>query len=311
MNMEKQSKIFVAGGFRGHLGSAIVRQLRSQGYTNILYPSPEELDLRNKPQVDAWFNRHRPEYVFLVAAKLIGLLSQDWGETMLYNLEIQNNVFDVSRKYQCKKLLFTGSSCAYPKFSSNPITEDQLLSGYLEPTSEAYAVAKIAGIKMAQYFRKQWGCDFITVMPGNLYGPNDTFDNVKSHVMSDFISKFVNAVKRQDAAVSLWGDGSQVRDFMFVDDAADACIFCMQNYSASEPINLSAGNPVNLKTAADLVKHLSGFAGDIQWDITKPTATIVKTLDNSKIKSMGWQPKYNLSQGIDITIQWYKQNCLS
>lgn len=309
--MEKQSKIFVAGGFRGHLGSAIVRQLQSQGYTNILSPSPEELDLRNKTQVDAWFNQYRPDYVFLVAAKLIGLLSQDWGETMLYNLEIQNNVFDASRKYQCKKLLFTGSSSAYPKFSNNPITEDQLLSGYLEPTSEAYAVAKIAGIKMVQYFRKQWGCDFITVMPGNLYGPNDTFDNVKSHVMSDFISKFVNAAKRQDAIVSLWGDGSQVRDFMFVDDAADACIFCMQNYSDIEPINLSAGNPVDLKTAADLVKNLSGFTGDIQWDTTKPTATIVKTLDNSKIKSMGWKPKYNLSQGIDITIQWYKQNCLS
>lgn len=311
MIMEKNSKIFVAGGYRGHLGSAIVRRLQSQGYTNILAPSPESLDLRNKHQVDEWFNQHRPEYVFLVAAKLIGLLSQDWGETILYNLEIQNNVFDIARKYNCKKLLFTGSSCAYPKHSNNPITEDQLLTGYLEPTSEAYAVAKIAGIKTAQYFRKQWGCDFITVMPGNLYGPNDTFDDVKSHVMSDFISKFVRASKNNDTIVTLWGDGTQVRDFMFVDDAADACIFCMQRYSDIGPINISAGRPVDLKTTANLVKQLTGFQGDIQWDTTKPTATVIKTLDNQKIMALGWTPAYDLSQGLAITIEWYKQNCLS
>lgn len=311
MKMQKNSRIFVAGGFRGHLGTAIVRKLREQGYTNILSPSPEDLDLRDKSSVDQWFSKNRPEYVFQVAAKLIGLLSQDWGETILYNLEIQNNLFDISRKYECKKLLFTGSSCAYPKLSKNPITEDQLMSGYLEPTSEAYAVAKIAGIKMAQFFRRQWGCDFITVMPGNLYGPNDTFDDVKSHVMSDFISKFVKAEKNKDEVVTLWGDGKQVRDFMFVDDAAEACIFCMLNYSDDSPINVSASNPLDLKTAAELVKTITGFRGGIQWDITKPTATSVKTLDATKIRALGWIPKYELSQGLEITVKWYKKNKLS
>lgn len=309
--MQQDSKILVAGGYRGHLGTAIVRKLQQQGYTNILAPSPEELDFRNKPAVDQWFNENRPEYVFQVAAKLIGLLSQDWGETILYNIEIQNNLFDASRKYQCKKLLFTGSSCAYPKFSQNPITEDQLMSGYLEPTSEAYAVAKIAGIKMAQFFRKQWSCDFITVMPGNLYGPNDTFDDVKSHVMSDFISKFVQAEKDNHPSVTLWGDGTQVRDFMFVDDAAEACIFCMLNYSDDTPINISAGDPINLRTAAEIVKEICKFQGNIEWDTTKPTATPIKTLDATKIRSLGWTPAHSLKQGLEITIDWYKQNKLS
>lgn len=308
--MEKTQKIFVAGGNRGHLGTAIVRRLRAQGFENILTPSPEELDLRDKPAVDAWFAANQPDYVFHVAAKLIGLLSQDWGETILYNIEIQSNVFDAARKHGCKKLLFTGSSCAYPKYSKNPITEDQLLTGSLEPTSEAYAVAKIAGIKMAQYFRRQWGCNFITVMPGNLYGPNDTFDSIKSHVMSDFISKFVNAEKNNDESVSLWGDGRQVRDFMFVDDAADACIFCMQNYESADPINISAGNPVDLRTAADIVKSAAGFSGQILWDETKPTATPIKTLDNSKISALGWTPTYGLVQGVKLTVDWYKENCM-
>jgi GDP-L-fucose synthase len=309
--MNKNSRILVAGGHRGHLGTAIVRKLKSLGYKNIMSPSPEVLDFRNKLTVDSWFDQHRPEYVFQVAAKLIGLLSQDWGETILYNLEIQNNLFDAARRYECKKLLFTGSSCAYPKFSKNPITEDQLLSGGLEPTSEAYSVAKIAGIKMAEFFRRQWGCNFITVMPGNLFGPNDTFDDVKSHVMSDFISKFVRAQHYNQDTVTLWGDGQQVRDFMFVDDAADACVFCMLQYNDSQPINISAGQPVDLMFTANQVKDITKFKGNIVWDLEKPMATPVKILDNSKLKNLGWTPQISLKQGIEVTVNWYKKNCLT
>jgi len=308
--MKKTDTIFVAGGHRGHLGTAIVRNLKSKGFDNILAPGRDELDLRDKAAVRAWFEKNKPDYIFLVAAKLTGLLSQDWGETILHNIEIQNNVFDVARQVGCKKLLFTGSSCAYPKHGKTPITEDQLLSGSLEATSEAYAVAKIAGIKMAEYFRRQWGCNFITVMPGNLYGPNDTFDSIKSHVMSDFISKFVKASKNNDEYVSLWGNGQQVREFMFVDDAADACVFCMEHYDNESPINISTGSPVDLRTTAALVKLVTGFTGEIKWDITKPTATPIKILDNTKISNLGWAPKFGLQQGIELTVDWYKKNCL-
>jgi len=306
--MNKQSKIFVAGGYRGLLGSAIVRSLKQQGYTNVLAPSREELNLQDQRAVNDWFDTNLPEYIFMCAAKLNGILSRAWGETMLWNLQIQCNVFDAAMRTGCKKFLFPGSSCAYPKHSRLPITEDQILTGSLEPTSEGYAVAKIAGIKMAEYFRKQWGFDAITVMPCNLYGPNDTFNEVDSHVMSDLILKFVLATEKNLPTVELWGDGSQLREFLYADDAADACIHCMLHYDDITPINISSGQEVSLKELAELLKEITGFRGEIIWDTSKPKGTHAKGLDPSKINNLGWAPKYDLRKGTTMAVQWFKDN---
>jgi len=306
--MEKNSKIFVAGGHRGLLGSAVVRQLRAKGYNNIFAPSREELDLQNQSAVNAWFEQHQPEYVFMCAAKLNGILSRAWGETILWNLQIQTNVIDAARRNGCKKFLFPGSSCAYPKQCQLPITEDQLLSGKLEPTSEGYAVAKIAGLKTAEYFRKQWGFNAITVMPCNLYGPNDTYNEVDSHVMSDLILKFVVAAEKKLPTVELWGDGSQRREFLYADDAADACIYCMEHYDSDQPINITSGHEVSLLELAEILKRATGFQGDLVWDTTKPKGTIAKGLDNSKLSALGWEPTVDLEQGIILAIDWFKQN---
>ena len=306
--MNKHSKIFVAGGHRGLLGSAIVRSLKNQGYENVLAPSREELDLQDQQAVFNWFDDHRPEYVFMCAAKLNGIMSQAWGETMLWNLQIQCNVFDAARRTGCKKFLFPGSSCAYPKHSKLPITENQVLTGALEPTSEGYAVAKIAGIKMAECFRKQWEFDAITVMPCNLYGPNDTFNEVDSHVMSDLILKFVVASEKNLPTVELWGDGSQLREFLYADDAANACVHCMLYYDDISPINITSGNEITLRELAELLKEVTGFQGEIIWDTSKPKGTHAKGLDPTKIRNLGWQPSYDLKQGIVMAVDWFKNN---
>lgn len=306
--MENNAKIFVAGGHRGLLGSAIVRKLQSAGFNNVMAPSREDLDLQNQAAVDEWFKQYQPDYVFMCAAKLNGLLSRAWGETMLWNLQIQTNVIDAARRNNCKKFLFPGSSSAYPKDCQIPITEDQLLSGKLEPTSESYAVAKIAGIKTSQYFRKQWGFNAITVMPCNLYGPNDTFNEVDSHVMSDLILKFVIATEKNLPVIDIWGDGSQRREFLYADDAADALIFCMKHYDDIDPINISSGHEVSLLELATLLKKVTGFNGEVAWDTTKPKGFVARKLDNRKLASLGWKPSIDLEQGIVMAVDWFKQN---
>jgi GDP-L-fucose synthase len=305
--MKLNSKIYVAG-HKGLLGSALIRQLAAQGHTNILTATRQELDLTNQAAVNGWFEQHQPEYIFLAAAKVSGIAAQTSGEAILTNLQIQTNVIDAARRNGCKKLLFPGSNCAYPKFPKLPITEDQLLTGKLEATSEAYAVAKIAGIKLCEHFKKQWGFDAISVMPCNLYGPNDNFDEHHAHVMAAMISKFVVATDRRQPSITLWGDGSALREFLHSDDAADALILCMNEYNGNEPINIASGEEVSLKHLANLIKNATGYAGDIIWDTTKPTGTPAKGLDITKINRLGWKQHYTLSTGVPAAIKWYEEN---
>jgi GDP-L-fucose synthase len=303
--MQNNSKIFVAG-HRGLLGSALVRRLNAQGYANILTADRSELDLANQAAVDAWFAVHQPEYVFLAAAQVFGIGANVSGEVILNNLRVEVNVIDAARRNQCKKLLFPGSNCVYPKFAKTPITEDQLLTGALEPTSESYAAAKIAGIMMCRHFQKQWGFNAIAVMPCNLYGPNDKYDLDHAHVMAAMINKFVTARNQKLPSVTLWGDGSALREFLYADDAADAAILCMQEYNSSELINLASGQEVSLKQLAEMIKTCTGYMGSIVWDTTKPTGTLAKGLDISKISQLGWDPQYDLSRGIPLAIKWFE-----
>ena len=307
--MKFDSKVFVAG-HRGLLGSAIVRELNKHGYTNILTVSRQELDLTNQAAVDTWFETHKPEYVFLAAAKVGGIEANNKfsGDFILENLQIQTNVINAAYQNKCTKLLFAGSNCVYPKFPALPITEDQLLTGALEPMNEAYAVAKIAGIKLCQHLNRQYGFNAISVMPCNLYGPNDSFAEHKSHVMAAMISKFVTAKTNSAASITLWGDGSAQREFMYADDVASACVTCMLSYNDSAPINLASGEEMPLKDLAAILKQASGYTGEIIWDITKPTGTPKKGLDISKLLALGWQQRYPLSQGIPLAIDWYKRN---
>ena len=305
--MNKNSKIFVAG-HRGLLGSAIVRRLQAQEYTNIITVSREDLDLSVQQDVDRWFSINQPEYIFLSAAQVFGIAANVSGEVILNNLRISLNVIDAARRNKCKKLLFPGSNCVYPKFSQLPITEDQLLTGSLEPTSESYAVAKIAGIKLCEHFRKQWGFNGITVMPCNLFGPNDNFELTHAHVLPALINKFVTAKKNNLPTVTLWGDGTALREFLYADDAADAIILCMEKYEEPTPINLGTGKDVTLRYLAELIKEKTQFTGQILWDTTKPVGTLAKTLDITKITNLGWQSRFTLEQGIELTIKWFKEN---
>lgn len=305
--MNKHSKIYVAG-HQGLLGSALVRQLTAQGYTNILAATRQQLDLTNQAATNQWFETHKPDYVFLSAAKVSGIAAQTSGDAILTNLQIQTNVIDAARRNGCKKLLFPGSNCAYPKFSKLPITEDQLLTGKLEATSEAYAVAKIAGISLCKHSKKQWGFDAISVMPCNLYGPNDNFDESHAHVMAAMISKFVIARDTNQPDITLWGDGSAQREFLYSDDAADALILCMNEYRSDDIINIASGEEVSLKYLANLIKNSIGYTGNIIWDTTKPTGTLAKGLDITKINSLGWTQNYTLATGIPAAIKWYEEN---
>lgn len=305
--MEKNSKIYVAG-HTGLLGSAILRNLLERGYTNLLTATRSELDLTNQSDVNNWFASNQPEYVFLTAAQVFGIAANVSGEVILNNLQIQTNVIDAARRNNCKKFLFPGSNCAYPKYPKLPITEDQILSAPLEPTSESYAVAKIAGIKMCEHFRKQYGFNAITVMPCNLYGPHDTFELEHAHVMPSLINKFVTARRNNDPSVTLWGDGSALREFLYSDDAADALIYCMEHYDEPSPINISSGNEYTLKNLAEMVKSITKFNGEIIWDTTKPVGTPAKGLDNSKLEQLGWKSKISLDTGIRQTMQWFEEN---
>ena len=306
--MDSESKVFVAGN-RGLVGSAIVRNLIAKGYKNIYSAPRTHFDLRDQNDVEKYFEVNRPEYVFLAAAKVGGIkANNDYPAQFIRdNLQIQTNVIDAAYRHGVKKLVFLGSSCIYPKFSTQPITEDQLMTGTLEPTNDAYAIAKIAGIRMCQAYYQQYGFKAISLMPTNLYGPNDNFDLETSHVLPAMIAKFHNAMKT-NKSVKLWGDGSAMREFLHVDDLAEACFSCMQNYDDPEHINIGTGEDVRIWELANIISDVVGFSGEILWDFTKPNGTPRKVLNIDKIKSLGWQPKINLQKGIELTYKWYKEN---
>lgn len=307
--MERDSKIYIAG-HRGLVGSAILRRLQAEGYSNIVLKTHKELDLERQSDVEAFFEMERPEYVFLAAAKVGGIVAnKTYPADFIYNnLIIQSNVIRSAYKYGIKKLLFLGSSCIYPKFAPQPMKEEHLLTGKLEPTNEAYAISKIAGIMMCQSFKRQYGTNFISVMPTNLYGPNDNFDLNTSHVLPAMIRKFHDAKMNRQGEVTLWGTGSPRREFLHVDDLADACVFLMNNYNESEIINIGTGEDITIRELAEMVKDVVGFKGEIVWDSTKPDGTPRKLLDVSKLEALGWRHRTSLKEGIEGTYEWYLHN---
>jgi GDP-L-fucose synthase len=306
--MDSESRVYVAGN-TGLVGSAIVRMLHMKGYTNIISTPSSHWDLRRQEDVERFFRVNEPEYVYLAAAKVGGIgANNDYPAHFIYdNLMIQTNIIDAARKFGVKKLLFLGSSCIYPKFATQPITEDQLMTGALEPTNDAYAIAKIAGIKMCQAYRKQYGFNAISLMPTNLYGPNDNFDLETSHVLPAMIAKFHTALNHsRHWEVKLWGDGSAMREFLHVDDLAEACFICMRDYNESEHINVGTGEDVTIKELAETIADVVGYDRYINWDTTKPNGTPRKVLNVDKIKALGWEPKISLKEGIKSTYEWYK-----
>jgi len=297
--MNKTAKIYIAG-HRGMVGSAIHRKLQSEGFTNVIVRASKELDLRSQQQVAAFMAAENPEFVFLAAAKVGGIVANNTyrGEFLYDNLMIQSNVIHEAYKNGVKKLLFLGSSCIYPKLAPQPLKEDCLLTGPLEPTNEPYAIAKIAGLKMCEAYRSQYGCNFITVMPTNLYGPNDNYDLQNSHVLPAMLRKFHEAKLRNDATVTLWGTGSPKREFLHADDLADACFYIMQNYNEAEPLNIGVGDDISIMDLAALIKNITGFTGEIIWDSSKPDGTPRKLMDVSRLTNAGWQASIQLEQGI-------------
>ena len=306
--MQKQNKIYVAG-HRGLVGSAIVRALQAQGYDNLILRAHKELDLLDQKTVTDFFQKEKPEYIFLAAAKVGGILAnKTYPADFIYqNLQVQNNVIHNSYLHGVRKLLFLGSSCIYPRNCPQPIKEEYLLTGPLEPTNEPYAIAKIAGIKMCQSYNRQYGANFISVMPTNLYGPNDNFDLENSHVLPALIRKFHEAKINNQNEVVVWGTGAAKREFLHVDDLAEACVFLMNNYDSSEIINIGAGEDVTIKELAEMIKEVIGFTGDIMWDATKPDGTPRKLLDVSKLHNLGWKHKIGLSEGLKMAYEWYKK----
>jgi GDP-L-fucose synthase len=297
--MNKQDKIYIAG-HRGMVGSAILRALQAQGYNNFLLRTSAELDLRNQQAVADFFGQEKPDYVFLAAAKVGGIIANNTfrGDFIYENLMIQNNVIHQSYVNQVKKLMFLGSSCIYPKLAPQPLKEEYLLTGLLEPTNEPYAIAKIAGIKMCDGYRSQYGCNFISVMPTNLYGPNDNYDLNNSHVLPAMLRKFITAKRNGDASVIIWGTGSPKREFLHANDLAEACLFLMENYNDSGLVNIGIGDDISILELAQLVKKTVGFEGDILTDTTKPDGTPRKLMDVSKLNGLGWKAKITLEEGI-------------
>jgi GDP-L-fucose synthase len=307
--MHKNSKIYVAG-HRGLVGSAIMRRLKAEGYKNLLTHTHAELDLTRQERVEEFFREERPDHVFLAAARVGGIYANNTypAEFIYSNLTIQTNIIHASYVFKVKKMLFLGSSCIYPKNCPQPMKEEYLLSGPLEPTNEPYAVAKIAGIKMCQAYNRQYGTNFLSVMPTNLYGPNDNFDLKTSHVLPALIRKFHEAKIKGLSEVEIWGTGSPKREFLHVDDLADACLFLMNNYNGSEIINIGVGKDQTIRELAEIIAGLTGFKGSIRFDTGKPDGTPVKRLDVSKINSFGWRARISLEQGIAETYKWYAEN---
>lgn len=304
--MNKDSKIYVAG-HRGLVGSAIVRNLEERGYTNIIYRTHKELDLTRQVEVEKFFEEEKPEYIFLAAAKVGGIHANNTrpAEFIYDNLMIESNIIHSAYKYGVKKLLFLGSSCIYPKFANQPIKEEYLLTGELEPTNEAYAIAKITGIELCKFYRRQYGCDFISAMPTNLYGINDNFDLETSHVLPALIRKFHEAKINNQEEVVMWGTGKPLREFMYVDDLADALVHLMLNYSDEIHVNLGTGKDLSIGELAQIVKEVVGYEGKIVNDLTKPDGTPRKLLDVSRLEATGWKYKTELREGIEKVYKWY------
>lgn len=307
--MEKSSKIFVAG-HRGMVGSAIVRQLVSQGYTNIITRTHSELDLTRQADVEKFFSEERPEYVFLAAAKVGGIAanSDAPADFMYMNMTLEMNVIHAAWQSGCKKLLFLGSSCIYPRLAPQPMPESCLLTSSLEQTNEAYALAKISGLKYCEYLNRQYGTDYISVMPTNLYGPNDNYDPHRSHVLPALIARFDKAKKDGVKSVTCWGDGSPLREFLYVDDLADLCVFLMNNYSGNETVNAGTGKEITIKELSEMVARIVGYQGEINWDTTKPNGTPRKLLDVSKATKLGWTYNVELEDGIRLAYEDYKRS---
>jgi GDP-L-fucose synthase len=297
--MNKQDRIYVAG-HRGMVGSAILRKLKREGFGNLLLKSSSELDLRRQQEVHDFFAMEKPVYVFLAAAKVGGILANNtYRADFIYdNIMIESNLIHASYQYQVKKLLFLGSSCIYPKLAPQPLKEEYLLTGELEPTNEPYAIAKIAGIKMCDAFRSQYGCNFISAMPTNLYGPNDNYDLQKSHVLPALIRKFHEAKLTNAPKVIIWGTGLPRREFMHVDDLADACYFLMQNYNEPGFINVGTGEDIEIRELARIIKEIVGYEGAIEHDLSKPDGTPRKLMDVTKLHSLGWKARIELKEGI-------------
>ena len=307
--MNKDAKIYIAG-HNGLVGSAIIRELKKKGYTNLLTKTRKELDLTRQDLVESFFDKEKPEYVFLAAAKVGGILANDLysADFIRDNLMIETNVIDSAYKNGVKKLLFLGSSCVYPKNAPQPIKEEYLLTGELEFTNKAYAIAKIAGIIMCQSYHKQFGTNYISVMPTNLYGQCDNFDLESSHVLPAMIRKFDDAKQNNFKEVTLWGTGNPKREFLHVDDLANACLFLMNNYNSPEIINIGTGEDLSILELANIIKKCIGYGGNIVWDSTKPDGTPRKLLNVSKIRSLGWKYSINLQEGIQCTYEWHKVN---
>ena len=302
--MEKDSKIYVAG-HRGMVGSAIVRELKRQGYENIITRTHAELDLTRQADVEKFFAEEKPEYIFLAAAKVGGIAANNESpaDFIYQNMLIEMNVINAAWKNSCRKLEFLGSSCIYPKFAPQPMKEDCLLTSALEPTNEAYALAKISGLKYCEYLNRQYGTDFISVMPTNLYGANDNYHPTRSHVLPAMIRRFHEAKIKNLPSVTCWGDGSALREFLFVDDLANLCVFLMNNYSGNETVNAGTGKEISIKNLADLVAEIVGYSGEIFWDTSKPNGTPRKLLDVSKAAALGWTYKTELREGIKLAYE--------
>jgi GDP-L-fucose synthase len=310
--MNKSDKIFVAG-HRGMVGSAICRKLQQEGYSQIITKTSKELDLTDQKSVNAFFEKEKPQFVFLAAAKVGGIHANNtYRADFLYrNLMIESNVIHSAHVHGVEKLLFLGSSCIYPKMAPQPLQEDSLLTGTLEYTNEPYAIAKIAGIKMCEAYRDQYGSNFISAMPTNLYGPNDNYDLQNSHVLPALIRKFHEAKINQSPSVEVWGTGSPLREFLHVDDLAEACYFLMQRYNDKQFVNVGCGEDLSIKSLAEMIQSIVGFPGELIWNTEKPDGTPRKLMDVSKIKGLGWSPKINLAQGIAAVYQEYQQQSLS
>lgn len=307
--MEKEAKIYVAG-HRGMVGSAIVRELERQGYTNIITRTHSELDLTRQDDVERFFAEERPEYVFLAAAKVGGIVANQsaLADFMYDNMILEMNVIHSAWQNGCKKLEFLGSSCIYPRMAPQPMKESCLLTSELEQTNEAYALAKISGLKYCEYLNRQYGTDYISLMPTNLYGPNDNYHPTHSHVLPALIRRFHEAKEQGLSEVVCWGDGSPLREFLYVDDLANLCVFLMNHYSGNETVNAGSGKEVTIKSLADLVAQVVGYRGEIRWDTSKPNGTPRKLLDVSKAKSLGWSCHTELEDGIRLTYQDFLTN---
>lgn len=297
--MDKKACIYIAG-HRGMVGSAILRRLEAEGYSNFLLRTSQELDLRDQAAVNDFFTKEKPDYVFLAAARVGGIVANNtYRADFLYdNLMIQSNVLHAAWQHRVKKLLFLGSSCIYPKLAPQPLKEEYLLTGPLEYTNEPYAIAKIAGIKLCDAYRQQYGCNFISVMPTNLYGPNDNYDLENSHVLPALIRKFHEARVANAPQVIVWGTGNPRREFMHADDLADACVFLMHHYSDSSPVNIGVGEDISIRDLAFLIAEITGYTGEIVFDTTRPDGTPRKLMDTSRLNAMGWNPKIGLQEGI-------------